>query len=39
MPIIEQHSNFKYNIDFSVGYSPERINPADKKYKFESIKK
>ena len=27
------------NKDFSIGYSPERINPADKKHRFENIKK
>ena len=31
VPILEKQSNLKFNIDFSVGYSPERINPADKK--------
>lgn len=30
VPIIEQHSGFKFNVDFYVGYSPERINPGDK---------
>jgi nucleotide sugar dehydrogenase len=39
VPIIEKFSSLKLNIDFSIGYSPERINPADKKYKFENIKK
>ncbi len=39
VPILEKQSNLKFNIDFSVGYSPERINPADKKNKFENIKK
>ena len=29
----------KINKDFSVGYSPERINPADPKHTFENIKK
>ena len=39
VPIIETTSGLKLNKDFSVGYSPERINPADKKNKFETIKK
>lgn len=30
VPILEKHSNLKYNIDFFCGYSPERINPGDK---------
>jgi UDP-N-acetyl-D-galactosamine dehydrogenase len=30
VPILERVSNLKYNRDFFVGYSPERINPGDK---------
>lgn len=30
VPILEQKSGLKYNRDFYVGYSPERINPGDK---------
>ena len=30
VPILEQESGLKYNIDFNCGYSPERINPGDK---------
>lgn len=30
VPILEQVSTLKYNRDFCVGYSPERINPGDK---------
>lgn len=30
VPILEKISGLKYNIDFFVGYSPERINPGDK---------
>ncbi len=30
VPILEQVSRLKYNEDFCVGYSPERINPGDK---------
>ena len=39
VPIIEKVSGYIYNKDFFVGYSPERINPGDKKHKFENIKK
>jgi len=30
VPILEEYSGLKFNKDFSVGYSPERINPGDK---------
>lgn len=30
VPILEQVSGLKFNKDFFVGYSPERINPGDK---------
>lgn len=30
VPILEQVSDLKFNVDFFVGYSPERINPGDK---------
>ena len=39
VPIIEKISGLKFNIDFFVGYSPERINPGDKKHRLSSIKK
>lgn len=39
LPILEDTSDLKSNADFFVGYSPERINPGDKKHKFETIKK
>ena len=39
VPILEQYSNLKYNKDFYCGYSPERINPGDKKNKILNIKK
>ncbi len=39
VPIIEKYSNQKLNYDFCVGYSPERINPGDKKYKLTDIVK
>ena len=34
VPVIEQISGLKFNQDFFVGYSPERINPGDKKHRF-----
>ena len=30
VPILEQGSKLRFNEDFFVGYSPERINPGDK---------
>ena len=32
VPILEKYSNLKHYEDFNVGYSPERLNPGDKKY-------
>jgi|TARA_Y100000389_G_C17457628_1_gene519274 UDP-N-acetyl-D-glucosamine/UDP-N-acetyl-D-galactosamine dehydrogenase len=37
VPIIERSSKLKFNKDFYCGYSPERINPGDKKNKLEKI--
>lgn len=39
VPVLEQFSGLKYNQDFFVGYSPERINPGDQTRKIEDIKK
>lgn len=39
VPLLEQGSGLKYNEDFFVGYSPERINPGDKKHRLTTIKK
>ena len=39
IPILEQQSNLKCGSDFFVGYSPERISPADKVHRLENIKK
>ena len=39
IPILENISGMKLDRDFSVGYSPERINPADPNHRFENIKK
>lgn len=37
IPIVEEVSGLKYNVDFFAGYSPERINPGDKKHTVETI--
>ena len=39
MPKLEKFSNLKFNKDFFCGYSPERINPGDKKHTISKIKK
>jgi UDP-N-acetyl-D-galactosamine dehydrogenase len=39
VPILEKKSGLKFNVDFYCGYSPERINPGDKKHKLIDIKK
>ena len=39
VPILEKTSGLKYGEDFKVGYSPERINPGDKKRTFTTILK
>lgn len=39
VPILEQESGLKCGTDFKVGYSPERINPGDKKHRLENIVK
>ncbi|WGK64739.1 nucleotide sugar dehydrogenase [Croceiramulus getboli] len=39
VPILEALSGLSLNTDFFVGYSPERINPGDKKHTVEKIKK
>ena len=38
-PILEKYSGFKINTDLYLGYSPERINPGDKKKKLADIVK
>jgi UDP-N-acetyl-D-glucosamine/UDP-N-acetyl-D-galactosamine dehydrogenase len=39
VPILERVSGLKFNRDFFVGYSPERINPGDKEHRLPSIRK
>src|SRR5262249_49305037 len=39
VPILERESGLKAGADFNVGYSPERINPGDKKHRLETITK
>lgn len=39
IPVVEQVSGLKFNVDFFAGYSPERINPGDKEHTVEKIKK
>ncbi|MCQ2375838.1 MAG: nucleotide sugar dehydrogenase [Salinivirgaceae bacterium] len=39
LPVVEQVSGLKFNVDFFAGYSPERINPGDKQHTVEKIKK
>lgn len=39
VPALERASGLKAGTDFTVGYSPERINPGDRSHRFETIKK
>ncbi len=39
IPVLERVSELKFNEDFFVGYSPERINPGDKEHTVEKILK
>jgi UDP-N-acetyl-D-galactosamine dehydrogenase len=39
VPILERESGLRFNVDFTVGYSPERINPGDKVHTLTSIVK
>ena len=39
VPVLEKTSGLKFNEDFFVGYSPERINPGDKEHTVEKILK
>jgi UDP-N-acetyl-D-glucosamine/UDP-N-acetyl-D-galactosamine dehydrogenase len=39
VPVLEEYSGLKFNIDFFCGYSPERINPGDKDHPITAIRK
>jgi UDP-N-acetyl-D-galactosamine dehydrogenase len=39
LPVLERRSGLAGGCDFTVGYSPERINPGDKDHRFETITK
>ncbi|HZH28074.1 MAG TPA: nucleotide sugar dehydrogenase [Azospirillaceae bacterium] len=39
VPLLERLSGLVCGRDFSVGYSPERINPGDRAHRFETIRK
>ena len=39
VPVLEKYSKLKFNKDFFIGYSPERINPGDKMNTLTSVKK
>lgn len=39
VPVLEKNSGLTYNVHFFCGYSPERINPGDKKNTLTNIKK
>jgi UDP-N-acetyl-D-galactosamine dehydrogenase len=39
VPVLEKHSGLKFNENFFVGYSPERINPGDKEHRITNIRK
>jgi UDP-N-acetyl-D-galactosamine dehydrogenase len=39
VPLLELASGLKFNLDFTCGYSPERINPGDKQHRVTNILK
>ncbi|MDH3280379.1 MAG: nucleotide sugar dehydrogenase, partial [Gammaproteobacteria bacterium] len=39
IPELEKHSELRWLRDFNVGYSPERVNPGDKKHTIDKIRK
>jgi len=39
IPLIEEHSGYRWKKDFFVGYSPERINPGDRDHTLTRITK
>lgn len=38
-PILERISGLRYGVDFTVGYSPERINPGDRTHTIDKVVK
>ena len=39
LPVLERSSGLKINRDFGLGYSPERVNPGDRKHTIEKVTK
>jgi UDP-N-acetyl-D-galactosamine dehydrogenase len=39
VPTLERNSGLKFNVDFFVGYSPERMNPGDKQHRLVNVTK
>lgn len=39
VPVLEEVSGLVFNADFTVGYSPERINPGDREHRLATIRK
>jgi UDP-N-acetyl-D-glucosamine/UDP-N-acetyl-D-galactosamine dehydrogenase len=39
VPVLEEVSGLRCGTDFTVGYSPERINPGDRLHRFTTIRK
>lgn len=39
VPVLEAESGLTFGCDFTVGYSPERMNPGDREHRFETITK
>ena len=39
VPILERESGLAFGKDFTIGYSPERINPGDKVHRLANIRK
>src|SRR5690606_21305871 len=37
VPVLEEVSGLKFNVDFFAGYSPERVNPGDKQRTIDKI--
>lgn len=39
VPVLSRESGLEFNVDYTVGYSPERINPGDKEHRLTDILK